>query len=123
MNNLQLTFPCAVDSQKLAVADSLHFRMVNYEFFFLSSPEAVYEFDSDPIRYCGILTDPVTRQRFYPGDNSPSTMRGEHRYFFVSDSSKAVFAAMPDMFAMPNYEMLPKTDSLVPAQPTLPNPN
>lgn len=111
INNLNLQFACAVDSAKRAVIDSLHFRFVNYEFYYLSSPEAGLTFDEDPIRYCGVLTDPVSRQRFFPGDSSPRLAIDKHLYYFWSDSTKQVFEMMPDMYAMPSYAMLPPTDT------------
>ncbi len=89
----------------MAVLDSAHQRKINWETYYLSDEEALRGFDENPIKYCGALTDPVTRQRFYPGVDSPVSDYNGRRYYFWTDSSKQMFDMMPDMYTAPNLTM------------------
>ena len=60
-----------------------------------------------------LLSDPVTKQRFIPGDESPHMYSGNREFFFESDSSRRVFAAMPMDFMNPAYHMYPKDSTKV----------
>lgn len=99
---------CPVNVDRFALIDSNHAVRLNYEWFFCSSDEAFAAFEKDPIRYCGILTDPVTLQRFLPGDESPVIEHGGISYYFWNDSTRITFQMMPDMYAQPNIKMIPK---------------
>ena len=83
-------------------------RQVNWEAFYFSDPYAMARFDEDPLRYAAILTDPVTRQRFHPGTRAPSMEYGGRRWYFLSDSTRAAFSAMPDSFTAVRLPMVPE---------------
>jgi len=81
------------------VIDSAHCARVNYEVYFFSSPELRDRFLEAPYRNCGFLTDPIRRERFRPTRRSPRFDFHGRPYYFVSDSTRAVFCAQPDSFA------------------------
>lgn len=92
--------PCAVDSTQKARPDKRITVRMNYEAFMFSSAIARRKFDKDPLKYCGLLTDPVNQQRFRPTARSPRMEFKERAYYFVSDSTSTVFHATPDSFAV-----------------------
>jgi len=100
-----LAFQCVVSPEKSATIDSSFMRQINWETFYFSDSAAMKKFDSDVLKYCGILTDPITRQRFHPGHNSPQSLYGEKHFYFWSDSSKLKFDMMPATFNVPNLTM------------------
>jgi len=57
-----------------------------------------------------VLTDPVTRERFHPTARSPHVRHYDREYYFTSDDSRDMFAAMPDMYADPRYQMLGESE-------------
>jgi len=96
----KVTVPCAVEPGKTAKPDAKLTARLNYEVFMFSSAAARRKFDKDPLRYCGLLTDPVNQKRFQPTARSPRMVFKERPYYFASDSTFTVFHAMPDSFAM-----------------------
>jgi len=110
LNNLDISFSCVVRDGEPAVVDADHRRFVNWEVFFFSSTDAANEFAADPIRYCGFLTDPVTRIGFRPDGRSPRVEHNGRPYYFLSDSTMAVFKTMPDSLAVPRPKMLKMND-------------
>ena len=68
---LGLTFPCPVRPDLDAVIDAEHRAFVNHEIYFFSSREAAAEFSRRPLRYAGLVTDPVNGSRFAPSEISP----------------------------------------------------
>lgn len=96
---------CAIDTTRPAVIDSAHCALVNYEVYFFSTPALRTRFLADPRRDCGLVTDPIARARFRPGWRSPRFDFHGRPYFFLSDSTRALFVAAPDSFATPRYEM------------------
>lgn len=95
-----IRLPCAVHPERPAVLDSTLRTFVNHEVFFFSDRKAKRTFDKDPLRYCGRLTDPVSRLRFTPTGTSPRWIHGRRHYYFSGDSTLAVFRAQPDSFAV-----------------------
>jgi YHS domain-containing protein len=78
--------------------------------YFLSSEEAVGAFDFDPLRYCGLVTDPVSKVRFRPGEDSPKTVYQERVYYFETAANLEQFNQMPEGMANPAHTMVPKED-------------
>ena len=108
LSSLDIDLHCAIENDEIAALDSTRARRINYEWFFFSSLETVIRFDEDPLAYCGILTDPVTLDRFVPGDDSPIVEHEGVPYYFWSDSTRITFQMMPAMYAQPNYKMIRK---------------
>jgi YHS domain-containing protein len=86
------------------VLDPDHRSFVNWETFFFADLDSKKKFDADPLRYCGILTDPVTHLRFEPGSRSPSSQYDGRPYFFYSGENKAKFDADPATYAKVNAD-------------------
>ena len=90
---------CPVFPERTAVlSDELSVRL-NHEIFFVSSEKARRRFESRPLRYCGLLSDPVTEERFRPDRSSPSTRHGGRRYYFSSARTLETFMSDPDGYA------------------------
>jgi YHS domain-containing protein len=74
--------------------------------YYFSTPGAKRKFLADPLRHCGLLTDPVSRERFQPAKDSPREDHAGRPYFFASDSTRAAFLADPARFAEPDGKMI-----------------
>jgi len=87
-----------VDPEQLgSLSPELHAK-VNGEIYRFSSPRTLRAFRRSPARYCGLLRDPVTGMRFYPGARSPRCDWAGGPYFFTSDSSRAEFLRSPQRY-------------------------
>lgn len=96
---LQIEPPCTVYPKRKAILDSSLRIKMNHEIFYFSSKAARDLFLKNPLRYCGLLTDPVGKQRFQPTAQSPrATFRGRS-YYFAADSSRTRFLGAPEKFA------------------------
>ena len=105
LRELKVTLRCPVNPARRAIIDSSLRLKINQDIFFFSSRTAMKRFEKDPLRFCGKLTDPVTRGRFRPTSASPHvTFRGR-MYFFAADSTLARFQSEPEKF----YERLAGT--------------
>ena len=103
----QLIVQDPVEPERAALLDGAHRSFVNYEVFLFADDETKGRFDADPIRWCGVLTDPITRERFRPVGESPRRDRDGRVFVFPSVTSAEAFDAMPDMYFLPDYRMLP----------------
>lgn len=101
---LGLNFPDAIEASRAAVLDVEHRSFVNYETYFFADAEAKARFDADPTRYCGPLTDPVSKRRFRPGALSPRSDHDGRVYFFFTEAGKTSFDRTPSAFARPSYD-------------------
>lgn len=113
----QLTVQDPLDPSRAALVDAAHRSFVNYEIFYFADDESKRRFDATPRRWCGALTDPVTRERFVPGDDSPRRDREGRAFFFASKTSAESFDAMPDMYVLPDYRMLQAPGDAPPEEP------
>jgi len=93
------------DPSRSAVIDDEHLARINYESFFFADTEARAVFLEDPIRYCGLVTDPVTKRRFRPRPTSPRADFDDVLYLFESGKSQTAFEQMPQDFVRPGYRM------------------
>ena len=105
LENQKITVPCLLEPQRPAVMDAAHRSVVNFELFYFSDEKTKSRFDEDPLRYCGSITDPVTQERFVPGESSPRIERDGRTYVFLSDESLKQFEALPDSFSVPHFRM------------------
>lgn len=97
---LNIGVPDLLHPDRQAKLDPAFRTLLNYEVFFFSDVESKRKFDKNPTTYCGLLTDPVTQQRFQPKKSSPHSKYAERGYYFSSDSTLAAFKAAPDSFAL-----------------------
>jgi len=110
LRELGLQFPCAVRPDSPARIDPEFRVQVNHDLFFVSRADYAKKIKKNPLKYCKMLTDPVTREVFKPTKKSPRIDFEERAYFFSSDSTRAVFASNPPMYSFP-----PETMSRKPA--------
>lgn len=122
LNRKGLAFACYMDPSRPALCDSEHAVRVNYETYLFADGAARDRFSDDVVTYCGLLTDPVTKQRFRPAADSPyhEDEATGVLYYFESVSSFTMFLRMPEDYRLPGYTMDPPalsapTDESVPA--------
>jgi len=72
---------------------------LNHEVFYFSGAQARSTFLKEPTRYCGLLTDPVSAERFQPTPKSPRLEWEGRTYFFQADSTRATFRKEPEKYA------------------------
>jgi len=106
LRELGIALPDALDPSRSAVLDAEHRSFVGYETYFFADEADKRRFDADPTGSCGILTDPVTKQRFRPGSDPPRSEYGGRTYFFFDPESRETFEKAPDAFARPNYDKI-----------------
>ena len=109
LNELGVEVPDFFDTTKVAVLDFATRSRVNFETFFFVDQQEKATFDADPIRHVGFLVDPVNKMRFHPSATSPRFDYNSRPFYFSSDSTRAMFAATPDSFAVARGRMMPKT--------------
>jgi YHS domain-containing protein len=107
LNELGITLDDPVDPSRKAVIDAAHRSFVNWEAYFFADLDTKRRFDDDPLRWCGVVTDPVSRQRFAPGTNSPRASYDGRVYFFYTADDKTKFESMPALYATANADMVP----------------
>ena len=105
LNELGVKLPCIVDPSRQAILDADHRVLVNHEVYFFSSAEAKARFVKNPLKYCGLVTDPVSRERFRPSRSSPKTTYAGRLYFFSSPKTLETFRAMPERYKDPTRTM------------------
>ena len=107
-----------IDPSRPAVLDAAHRSFVNYETFFFADEADKRRFDADPTGSCGVLTDPVTKQRFHPASDAPRSQFNGRAYLFFDEAGKAAFDKAPEALAIPNYDNIE-----VPGMPSMPAPH
>lgn len=73
---------------------------MNYEIYYFATPEAKARFDTDPLPYLHLVTDPIIRTRFQPIPLSPKTTYMGRTYYFLTAGNLATFEAHPDSFGV-----------------------
>lgn len=89
-----------VDTTQLGSLDRRLHARVNGEIYRFSRPATMARFRRDPVRWCGILRDPVNGARFIPNRLSPRYPYWDSPYFFASESTYAAFKADPERYAI-----------------------
>jgi len=100
LEHLSRTLYDPVDPRSIASLDTTLRAHVNGEIYRFARPATLARFRRDPVRWCGILRDPVSGVRFLPDRWSPRLAHDDGPYFFTSDSTRAVFAADPERYAI-----------------------
>ena len=100
-----LSFRCYFEAERMAVLDDAHQVRLNYEAFFFAETADAERFRKDPVAYCGLVTDPVTKRRFRPTVHSPRSEHEEVLYFFETDIGRADFDAHPEKYLLPGWVM------------------
>lgn len=73
---------------------------MNGEIYRFAGKVTLAKFRREPLRWCGILRDPVTGVRFFPGRWSPRVDYRDGPYFFASDSTAGTFKSDPERYAI-----------------------
>ncbi len=89
-----------VDTTRVASLSPRLRAHVNGEIYRFANALTLVRFRRDPVRWCGILRDPVTGVRFVPSRRSPRVRMSDGPYFFVSDSSAGAFRADTARYAI-----------------------
>ena len=105
LNDFHIQLPCCVDSTQLAILDPVHREFVNHEVYFFSSDAAHDQFNAEPYRYTGLVTDPVSLERFQPTVSSQNRTAAGRLFYFASDSTLAQFDQDPDVYSTPKPTM------------------
>ena len=108
LKELGVTFGGWIDASAPAVLDSIHRSLLNREAFYFADTVAKRTFDADPVHHCGLLTDPVSGERFRPRDDSPRFDYEDRPFYFESQATMDAFTAAPDSFFLPSLRMMPK---------------
>jgi YHS domain-containing protein len=98
-----LTFQDYFDPRRPAVIDAEHCVRFNFEAWFFADAEGRARFLADPIAYCGLLTDPVSRKRFRPAAGSTPLAHGGVTWFFECGSTRETFARDPELYRLPDW--------------------
>jgi len=107
LKELGTELPCAVTRGATARIDARYRVRVNHEIYFVATPAAKRKFETEPWKYCGMVTDPVSEVRFRPTEASPRREYERRTYFFGSDSTAAVFEGDPGTYAEARSSMVP----------------
>jgi YHS domain-containing protein len=105
LREMGLDIPCAVRRDNEARIEPELRVQVNHDLFFVSHADYAEKIRKNPLKYCKLLTDPVTREVFRPKKKSPRIDYAGKSYFFSSDSTRAVFASNPPMYEFPPESM------------------
>ena len=89
-----------VDPTALGSPDTTLRARVNGEIYRFSRPATLARFRGDPVRWCGLLRDPVSGARFFPDRWSPRIEHRDGPYFFAGDSTAARFRSDPARYAI-----------------------
>jgi len=108
IHELGVELTCCVDPARSAIVDSNYLVMLGFESFFFADSANMSKFLDDIPRYCGGITDPVSKERFLPNKNSPKSEFMGSTYLFSSELTQGTFEEMPSMYYLPNYKMLPR---------------
>ena len=89
-----------VDPRRLGSLDPALRARVNGEIYRFANAATRDRFGRDPMRWCGILRDPVSEVRFVPDRSSRRLDYVDGPYFFTCDSTRLEFSRNPARFAI-----------------------
>lgn len=87
-----------VEPDHKAVLDSTTRTYLGQDVFFFADEGSRKKFLKHPLKFCGIIGDPVSNARFQPTKESPHTEYQGRQYYFQSDSTLHAFQIAPDRF-------------------------
>lgn len=94
-----LTIHDAVTPRRKAVVSPATRARLNYELFYFADRASLERFGRDPVRYCGMLTNPANQSRFRPTPKSPRWEYAGRVYYFPDSASLRKFQTIPDSLA------------------------
>ena len=105
LKDFHIELPCAVDTTAMAVLDPDHRAFVNHEVYFFSTAYAKQQFDAEPWRFAGRVTDPVSLDRLEPTASSPVRTAEGRLFLFGSDETASQFDREPARYSTPKPGM------------------
>jgi YHS domain-containing protein len=93
--HMQMALWDPVDPEQLGSLDPELQTLVNGEIYRFGSRRTLRMFQRDPVRWCGLLRDPVSAVRFVPRPGCPRCEWNGSPYYFTSDSTMRVFLTAP----------------------------
>ena len=93
------------DGRRPAVIDAGHCVRLNYETWFFADTGECERFRAEPLKYCGLLTDPVSKERFRPGAGAEHSDHAGVTYYFQCAGNRALFEQDPEMYRLPHWSM------------------
>ncbi len=102
-----MTWACYMDPSRPAALDPALAVRVNHETYLFADSAARERFREDVVRYCGLLTDPVSKRRFRPTQDSPGATDPETDvdYWFEDEETRDAFVADPAAYRLPGWRM------------------
>ena len=97
---MKVTLRDPVDPRRVASYDPNLRVFLNQEAYFFAGKETMRRFQSDPLRYSGPLTDPISQTRFKPTSRSPKTKYKNRTFYFASTLTQRQFAVSPESYAL-----------------------
>lgn len=94
-----VALPSALAGSRPARIEPAFRARVNHELYYFADSSLLRRFEANPLRDCGLVTDPVSRRRFRPSLRSPRMEYRGRPYFFQSRLDLEIFSALPDSFA------------------------
>ena len=94
-----IVLPSALDPARPARLELAYRARVNHELYYFADSTLLRRFQADPLRFCGPVTDPVSRRRFRPSSGSPHMAVRGRPYLFENRLDLEIFSALPDSFA------------------------
>lgn len=89
-----------VDPRRLGSLDPALRARVNGEIYRFSSAATRDQFSRDPLRWCGLVRDPVNEVCFVPNRLTPRLDWADGPYYFTSDSTRLAFSRNPMQYAI-----------------------
>ena len=108
LKELGVTVPGTIARGTPARLEAEYRSEINREIYFFADLEKKQRFDAHPELYCGVVTDPVTGERYRPEGRIRRFDYMGRPYIFASVSALTVFQAAPDSFAVTMGRMVPK---------------
>lgn len=102
---------CPVRPRNAARIEERYRTIVNHEIWYFGDGNAKKKFDGKPYRWAGLVSDPVTLERFEPTKRSPRSEYNDRLFYFSSDSTRTVFESDPETYWLPRREMASRPDS------------
>jgi YHS domain-containing protein len=105
VNRKGLIFQDYFDPARPAVLDAAHCVRLNYEAWFFADDAGRQRFLANPLASCGLLTDPVSKQRFRPAADAPSAECEGVTFYFENGANRDFFVGDPERYRLPHWKM------------------
>lgn len=108
LKDMAVSLSCAVHPEQPAILDAGHRAFVNHEVYYFGSDEALQAFVSEPWKYTGRVTDPVSLERFVPTSDSIRRSHGGRLFYLKTAQTAQIFDGDVAMYGIPKPMMQAK---------------